>query len=317
MLKKLILLTSLFSSILKAQDEVKSPAQIQAELNQAQADFETAQKMFIPWYTGPLITGSANNVPEGKYNIQGYLYFESQYATFDNHRQSQRIPTIFTLQPLLLVQAGLTTWLDISVAPQGFFRWQEGRSAQEFGDLSVTLGFQVVKETPHVPSIRLTAGELFPTGNFQKLNSHKGGIDSTGAGAFETVVGLNISKILWWFKLHPMSVRFSTTYQIPDHKVHVKGFNSYGGGFGTDGRVTVGHTFNADFGLEISITEKWVYAMDFAYTLSFASHFSGTPGTNGDGTPAANGAPFSDQLSIAPAIEYNVSENGGFIGGGR
>ena len=314
MFKKIALLASLFSAALVAQ-EIKTPEEIQAELDQAQKDFEIAQEIFIPWYTGPLITSSANNVPAGKYNIQGYLYFESQYAQFDNERQSQRIPTIFTLQPLLILQAGLTHWLDFTIAPQGFFRWQEGHSAQEFGDLSTTFGFQIVKETPHIPSIRLTLAESFPTGKFQRLSPNKGDIDATGSGAFETIVGLNISKVIWWMKLHPMSVRFSTTYEIPNHKVDVKGFNAYGGGFGTKGKINVGDTFNADFGIEISITEKWVYATDFAYFLTFASTFSGSAGITAEGIPATNGTPFSDQVSIAPAIEYNVSSTGGFIGG--
>ncbi len=315
MLRKKIALFFLFFASLHAQEEVKTPQEIQAELDQAQKDFEIAQEIFIPWYTGPLITGSASNVPKGKTNIQGYLFFESQYAVFSKHRQSERIPTIFTLQPVLLYQRGLTDFVDVTVAPQAFFRWSQGRSAQEFGDLVATFGFQIVKETPHIPNIRLTGAESFPTGNFKKLNPNNEGIDASGSGAYATIGGFNISKILWWMKLHPMRLRFSTTYEVPNHKVGVKNFHAYGGGLGTNGDVTVGHTWNADLGIEVSITKKWVFANDFAYTLSFASTFSGIGGVDPTGLPAINGTPFSDQLSIAPAIEYNVSDKAGFIGG--
>lgn len=278
--------------------QIKSPEQIQQELDQAQRDFETAQKMFIPWYTGPLITGSANNAPKGKTNIQPYLYFFWQYGQYQDNRKLDRVPSIYTLNPLIVLQRGLTDWLDITVIPQGFFRWREGESAQKFGDLSVTFGIQLVKETPSVPSIRFTIGESFPTGKYRHLDPDKAGIDASGSGAYETVFGLNISKILWWFKLHPIGFRFVTSYSIPDHNAKVNDFNAYGGGFGTNGHVRVGNTLNMDIGIEVSITQRWVFATDIAYTYNEKNIFFGNPGLTALGTPAVNGSPTSDQLSL-------------------
>lgn len=318
MTKKVFLLSSYLSClgcISAMAQEVKSPQEIQLELDQAQKDFETAQSMFIPWYTGPLITGSANNVPKGKTNLQLYIFFLWQYGQYANNRHMHRVPSIYTLNPLLVIQRGLTDWLDFTIVPQVFFRWREGKSAQKIGDTAVTFGFQLVKETPYVPSIRFTFGETFPTGKYQHLNANKAGIDSTGSGTYETVIGLNVSKIFWWSKLHPTAIRLATNYSIPDHDAKVRGFNSYGGGFGTDGHVRVGNTLNIDLGVEVSINQRWVFATDVAYTYSERNLFSGNPGLTALGTPAANGSPTSDQLSFAPAIEYNVSENGGFIGG--
>ncbi len=302
------------SSPLRAEN-VKSPAQIREEIEQAQREFEIAQKMFIPWYTGPLITGSANNVPKGKYNVQGYLYTTVNYAQFNSRRKSITTPKTTILNPLLVLQAGLTDWLDLSAFPQGFFKWRQDFYAGNFGDLGAQFGFQIVKEKQYIPSIRFVLGEVFPTGKYQRLSSEKGGLDSTGSGAFITVVGLNVSKTLWWLSLHPIAIRLATNYNVPDHHVHVRGFNAYGGGFGTDGHVHVGNTFNADLGLEVSLTQKWVFATDLAYTYSNKSTFNGYPGKTSLCEPAANGGPSSDQLSVAPAIEYNVSDTAGFIGG--
>lgn len=309
-----LLLACFFISDLPAQ-EIKTPEQIEGELDKAERDFQIAEKMFIPWYTGPLITGSANNVPARKVNIQGYLYFNTQFAQFNKNRKSIDVPNIYTLNPLLLVQRGLTNWLDFTVVGQGFFRWRKGEEAQFFGDTTTTFGFQLVKQSAHKPSVRFTLGETYPTGRYQHLNSKKNGIDATGAGAFQTVVGLNISRILWWIKLHPISLRLATSYAIPDHKVKVKSFNAYGGGIGTNGKVSVGQSLNIDIGIEVSLTQKWVFATDIAYTYSNKSSFSGNPGVSPLGGPAAVGAPSSDQLSLAPAIEYNVSDSAGFIGG--
>jgi len=90
---------------------------------------------------------------------------------------------------------------------------------------------------------------------------------------------------------------------------------TFGGGFGTDGDVSVGQTLNLGLGVEVSLTEHWVFATDFAYAYSRETTFKGNPGQEAPGMPASVGGPSSDQFSIAPAIEYNVSDRGGFIGG--
>lgn len=299
-------------SALGAQEA--SRAQIAQELGQAQRDFQTAQEMFIPWYTGPLITGSATNVPKGKINLQPYLFSTITYAEFSNSRSSDSIHNIYTLNPQFLFQAGFTTWLDFTLIAQGFFNWSEGHSAQHFGDTSTQFGFQLAKETDYIPAMRLILGENFPTGHYDSLTESKASVQSSGAGIYATTIGFNISKLFWWEALHPIRMRLSTQYVIPNGDAHVSGFNAYGGGHGTCGRVDVGQTLNVDYGVEISLTEKWVFATDLAYTYSQKSIFSGTRGSL-DGAPAVTGGPLSDNLSIAPAIEYNPDDTGGFIGG--
>ena len=55
--------------------------------------------------------------------------------------------------------------------------------------------------------------------------------------------------------------------------------------------------------------------MDLAYFTTNKTTFSGTAGTTAAGLPATTGGPSSDQLSVAPAVEYNATSNLGFIGG--
>jgi hypothetical protein len=71
----------------------------------------------------------------------------------------------------------------------------------------------------------------------------------------------------------------------------------------------VGSSYSADFGYEFSFTQRWVFALDVVYNYNQKTTFSGRSG----GSPV--GGPFSDELSLAPAIEYNVNENLGFLGG--
>ncbi len=327
MMKRHVLFLLLLTSTLYADDgdvaatdahpePVLTPEEIEAQINQEQRDFEIAKEMFIPWYTGPLITGSANNVPPGYLNLQPYLYLTTNYAQFTKNRRSKSTPNTFIVSPLLLIETGITDWLDVTVIPQAFFRWQKQHFAENFADLPLQFGFQLAKETPYIPSIRFIVGELFPTGKYQHLNPKKLGLDATGEGAFQTTVGLNVSKVFWWLKLHPISVRLASNCNIADHRVSVRDFNAFGGGDNTKGKVKVGTTYNIDLGVEVSLTEKWVYATDIAYTYSNKSTFRGRAGESAPGVQAANGVPSSDQLSIAPAIEYNVNDVSGFIGGG-
>lgn len=311
-----LMASSLYSDVAAPSAEgVKSPQEVARELSTAENDFQVAEKMFIPWYTGPLITGSASNVPFGHINIQPYLFFNVDYAEYNNHRKSVNIPNIYVLNPQFVFQAGLTHWLDVTVIPQGYFRWQKDHSGQNFGDLPLQFGFQLVKEGPYIPNMRFIIGEVFPTGKYRHLNPSKGGLDATGGGVFTTTFGLNISKVIWWLKLHPIAFRLATQYEVADNKASVRGFNAYGGGSGTKGHVAIGNTFNGDIGIEVSINQKWVFATDLVYTCSSKSTFSGFKGKPVDGIAPVNGAPSSDQLSLSPAIEYNVNDSSGFIGG--
>jgi hypothetical protein len=294
---------------------MKTPEQIQLEINKAESDFEIAQKMFSPWYTGPLITGSASMVPPKQIMLQPYLYFTINYAAFNAHRRSVSTPNTYVLNPVLVIQTGITSWMDITTVPQGYFRWSQGEFGDGFGDLPVQLGFPLVQETPYIPKVKLLVGETFPTGKYQHLNPNKLGLDASGQGAFQTVIALNMTKVFWWFELHPLSTRLGTNISIPNNKIAVHGYNAYGGGHGTDGKIKEGVSLNVDFGLEVSINQKWVFATDIAYTYSAKSTFSGTTGTLEPGIPAINGLPWSDSLSLAPAIEYNQNDSAGFIGG--
>lgn len=306
---------SCLAQITEQPGGIKTPEQVQEELNQAWRDFNAAKELFIPWYTGPLITGSASNVPKGKINIQPYLFLKDEYAVFNDNRKSINVPDTFSIEPLFVYQYGFTDFMDSTLILDGFFRWRDGEYAQGFGDLSYALGFQLLKQTPYVPSIRLTIGETFPTGKYQNFVPDKAAIASTGGGIFSTQFSLFFNKIYWHIEKHPVSLRLAGTYSLPNHRAHVENFNSYGGGFGTDARVCVGHGIQAGLGIEVSLTQKWVFALDLAYDYAFETTFRGFAGVNPDGSPASVGGPSNDNFSLAPAIEYNPGPTGGLIAG--
>ncbi len=306
----------LFSN--EGQDEDAFPITplpvIENQLQDAEAKFEEAKKMFNPYYAGPLLTPSANNVPPGKFNIQPYLFFTNTFAVYDQNRCSVNIDDIWTINHVFIFQAGLLNWLDLSFTPQVIYNTQNSQHATYLGDTQITLGFQIAHEGPYMPAIRATLGENFPSGKYQKLNQKKNGIDGTGTGSYETIFSMNLSKIFWWFTTHPFRLRASFNYIIPS-MVHVKNFNVYGGGFNTKGKIRPGNQIQIDTSLELSLTQKWVFALDLIYAYQNHSSFSGRKGITTKGSEAFVGTPFNDSLSCAPAIEYNPTSRMGFLAG--
>jgi hypothetical protein len=112
-----------------------------------------------------------------------------------------------------------------------------------------------------------------------------------------------------------MRFRLCFAYRYPS-LVHIEDFYSYGGGFNTSGKVRPPKIFRTFLGFEFSLTQKWVIASDFVYVRQTAASFYGNPGITREGETADNDYPSATQVSIAPAIEYNLSKNIGFIVGG-
>ena len=94
--------------------------------------------------------------------------------------------------------------------------------------------------------------------------------------------------------------------------VTVQGFNSYGGGFGTEGRVDSGIGDHSDCPGEYSLTQHLVLAPDIRFQTINATHFSGTTGVGLNGESAIVGKG-GNLLTIAPAVEYNFNQHIGLI----
>jgi hypothetical protein len=307
---------SLLVPILAAwSQEVESPEQIQKELNAAETKYAYAKSMFNPWYTGPLVTPSASMMPPGSANIQPYLFVSGSWANYDSERHAVSMPdNRYFAQLLPVMQIGVTDTMDFLFLPSGTINWQAGHTGGGFNDLSTTIGFPIVRQTLYIPQMKFTIGQSFPTGKYQNLSTNGLGLNATGAGAYQTTFGYAISKVIWWTYPYPMNVRAFVGYTLSTN-IHVENFNAYGGGFGTRGTVQPGNKLAADFGMELSFTQRWVFALDVVYTANNRTKFHGHAGRNADGTLASVGSPYSDNLSLAPAIEYNWNENLGVLWG--
>lgn len=249
--------------------------------------------------------------------MQPYLYFIDNYGAFDDNRDEVDTPNQFLInaQPVIF-QIGVTPSVDTALIMGTVAGWQEGQFSGGFQDMTLQIGFMIQEETIHVPKAKFSISQTLPTGKYQNLNPKNFGMDGTGAGAWQTKFSLAFGKLLFWNTQHPFNTRISLGYTFST-PIKVKNFNSYGGGYGTRGTVHPGNAFNVDLGFELSINQPWVLALDLVYNFSEMTTFTGHPGTTTqDGSTLASvGSAYSDQLSLAPAIEYNFNANMGLLFG--
>lgn len=310
----LFILLPLFSFALQNSDH-ESPEQIQKELDEAEAQYKKSKEMFNPWYTGPLVTPSASTVSPGEAFVQPYVFIADNYAQFNKDRKSVKLENnLISLKGLSVLQFGLTDKSDFTVTPSGIANWQAGKFGGGFQDLTATLGFRFLDQTLYLPNIKFSIQQTFPTGKYQNLSLNGLNLNATGGGSYQTEFSLAFGKVIWWTYPYPMNTRLFVGYNLAT-PVTVRNFNNYGGGFGTRGRVRPGNTLTVDFGYELSFTQRWVFALDVVYTAQNRTKFHGNPGVNATGAPASVGSGYNDNLSLAPAIEYNWSENFGVLGG--
>jgi hypothetical protein len=317
-----VLVIFLFLSSLFAADKIetsrphKSPEEIQVELDKAERDFQHALTLFNPWYAGPIVAGSPTMMPPGEMNLQPYVYAIDNYASYNSENESvHKSHPLWQFQLQPVIQTGITTWMDIATAPTFTSNLRDGQSYTGVTDIPLILGFKILKQGVWVPGIKVSVAETFPIGKYQHLSVKKEGTDSTGGGSWVTSFSFRIGKVLFWWTRHPMNTRLYLSYSIPS-TVHVRSLNSYGGGYGTRGKVRPGNSFTADLGLEWSLTQRWVLATDVIYTVSARTKFNGYAGIDpATGDLASVGGPSSYSFQLAPALEYNWNDSLAAIGG--
>ncbi len=296
------------------QPKVKSAEEIHAELKADQEKFDRALKLFNPWYTGPLVTPSATMMPPGDVNFQPYLNVQTNYAQFNEDRHSVTTPNLVQLQSQNVLQTGLTDWMDALLFLQGQESWLLDKNGGGYGDTQFGLGWQILAQGLYIPKIKVTIKETFPTGRYKRLSPTGLGLDGVGAGTYATQFCLAFGKLLFWATEHPVNTRLFLGYTVGT-TVHVADTNFYGGVPGTLGKVRPGNQFAADLGIEWSASQAWVLAMDIVYSCADRTTFYGNPGVTAAGLPAVVGFGSSDNLSLAPAFEYNWNSNIGIVCG--
>lgn len=264
----------------------------------------------LPWLTGPLIASTGTAVQGGHYTVQTYAYLYATTGTYNAHWKSASMATLYNATLLLQIQIGLTKFMDFQLLPTGQYSWCRGQSSTEFADLPFLLDFQLLDtdKYPSVPGIKLQITETFPTGKYDQLSPKKRGTQISGMGSYSTAPAIVLYKVVHFGGVHYMSITGNIEYAY-FAPVDVRGLNFYGGGKGTRGRVYPGSQTTAIVSFEYTLTKNWVLALDNVYIHTDKDRFRGKRGA------ARVGRSSSEQISFAPAIEYNFNTNWGIIAG--
>lgn len=269
-----------------------------------------------PWFTGTLLSTRGSTLDQGHAVVEPYFYYTRYGGLYnDNWRlQSAVVSETFIQQTYFIY--GLTSRIDVEIAPQWLGTYAQGESSTGFGDFPLQLGFQAFRSRPDswVPDLRIWVQEIFPTGRYNNLTPSGTGLGGTGGGSYATTIGIGAQKAIGLTGDQVFRYRMNLTYGFYA-PVTVNGFNSYGGGFGTEGRVDLGSVATVTVAGEYTLTRHLVLALDIGFQTVNATRFSGTPGVDMNGDPALVGKGYSNLLTIAPALEYNWNQHVGFIAG--
>ena len=267
-----------------------------------------------PYYTGSLLSPSPAAPKQGLFAFEPYVLYTTSPGTFSPRGGLSPVANEATaVQTFTLMKYGITDNLSIEALPQSSWNFskQGFDSGSEFSDFPVELEYLVTRQDKRTgkPSVTLSAGIVFPTGKYQNLFN---GFDGSGTGTYRLRVGALAQSLLFGESEHPVRIRAYASGVIPLSNASVQGFST----FGTDGQFNgtgyVGATGAVGTSVEYSVTQKLVFALDVVYGFS-ASNV--VVGRELNGTIANSRSGPSDNLQIAPAIEYSFNDNFGLIAG--
>lgn len=269
-----------------------------------------------PWFTGPILAPAGHTIPRGHTNFEMYGFDTVSHGIYSRFWRVIHTPGSESLVADPIFTHGLTDKMDIQYAIPYIFNRNQGVTSHRVGDASVTLGYQLMEQkgSLYKPDLRIALQEVLPTGRFQLLNALNNGADATGLGSYQTGVALNFQHLRQLGETHYLRTRLSLSY-LYTSDVNIMGLSSFGGSPNTNGVIDPGNLSTVDLAGELTLTQNWVAVMEAYYAKRTPSRFRGFLGTDVHGMPAMIGHGNIEEITLAPAVEYNFSPTIGLIAG--
>lgn len=258
---------------------------------------------FDAWYTGTFLASTSVNINA----IQPSITVFGIYGKYASNWEFKSEETAWSINPQLDFQFVVTKRTGVEVFAGFVSNYKGSKHSSNFIDTILLLGYQVSNDDKDswIPNCRLSLETIFPSGKHDQLDPSKGGIDSSGEGAYFFGPLLACSK-MFQFPCHYINLYWSFGYFFPT-KAHIKGLNVYGGARDTKGEIRPGQSLQTILSFEYGLTQNWVLGFDSELLFQTkSSHFQGR-------TTVPVGLPSSIQISIAPQIEYNFTSKSGII----
>jgi len=297
-----------------------------------------------PWFTGPLLSGSPVVTPLGTVNT--YLDMLSQHNSgiYQNDYDFISTPRYLSSDFSPSFVYGLTNDVDFGVELDYLRNQNEGQSYSGLGDTNMNLGFQLMTQgtSKNRSNIKLTLHQLFPTGRYDQLDPQYYTSNALGVGSYHTGISIVGQHLFALQESHYLNVYGGMTLTYAS-SLRLHGLSTYGGGRETDGIIYPGDSLTADLAAEYLISKNWVAVIEGYFLGQRASHFVGRVGNNPaafiegrlPSEPGSHRILFNRimpnlhnlgnyekigsgnvaQITLAPALEYNFSDDIGIIGG--
>lgn len=270
-------------------------------------------------FTGPLVTPSPSTLPQGRFYAQPYWVQTHSSGRYDDNGDRHALPEASDSALLsVLLSAGITDHLT------GEFVLDSARSSQgkqhsdgfRLADGALRLRY-LLREGDTLNSkaaLALMLGQSLPTGRYDGLGDNV--LNGQGKGVSRSNLSLLGQNHYWLPNGRPVRWRWQAGWSPAPQDVSVRGASVYGTAAGFRGRLSAGPALSAALGLEYSINSNWALGLDLTASRQSGNALDGTV-VDGMGQRQRvhrhDGA--SRSFSIAPALEYNVSDQLGFLAG--
>ena len=269
---------------------------------------ESRQALDDAWWTGPLLANSAGTLWKGHFLVEPYFY---DAIADDGH----------SLGSLTYILYGATDKLTVGMIPVfGYNKPRNGPGSTGVGtgDMGILAQYQLrsYRKAGHGPDISLQLQENLPTGRYDRLDDRPG--DGFGSGVRSTLLQLNTQSYFWMpsGRILRMRANIGETFS---QDATIDGASVYGTPADFHGTIDPGSATSISGAWEYSLTQRWVLALDLAYTHRRSGRIRGTApfGETGEPTALTIDLASRDTYGIAPGIEYNFSPQVGVIFGFR
>jgi hypothetical protein len=295
-----------------------------------------------PWFTGPLLAEPAETIPLGHWNFQIFNFSTFSDSIYGTDGRNLKTDPNSNIQILPQLTYGVADDLDFELDPIFIQNKTSGKTYNSIGDTTVILGMQVLRQKENLlkPDLRVTLEEILPSGRYDNLIEENHGTDALGMGSYQTSLVFNFQHMRHLIKEHYLNSHLSFSYLYAS-SVHIHGISTYGGNAFTRGDVKPGSVFTLDIAEELNLTQNWGIVLEGFIQYQQADRFKGNYGKVSNRLSPSEKSQLRSRLfklfptkrnisslfldnlrigngtlnlfSLAPAIEYSISENYGFI----
>ncbi|MGE8281286.1 MAG: hypothetical protein ACN6O2_12710 [Stenotrophomonas sp.] len=270
-------------------------------------------------FTGPLVTPSPSTLPQGQFFIQPYLVQTHTSGRYDDKGDRHALEHANDTSLLsVLLSAGLTDRLTGELIVESARSSQDGRHSNGYrmADSALRLRYLLREGDPlnSRSALAVMWGLGLPTGRYDKLGDNL--LNGQGSGVYRNNLSLLGQNYHWLLNGRPLRWRWQLRWSPAPRDVSITGRSVYATERSFRGHVSPGPALGAALGLEYSIDQHWVLALDLVAARQSGNLLDGTVlDADGERQRVHRHDGASRSFSIAPAVEYNVSDKLGFLVG--